>query len=263
MKNRFVVAGCLCITILVLACFTPALALKPLTPMMNTVSVEMTHYTGINQKMTVMTVSSANARQIERCLIDLNNAQQRNDRAAIEHCITILTNKGITISPQERSLLFPQPIIQYLRKPGFHSSLADNITNQACFFTATGQGILLGTFFLMVTFGIPALIRHQSSPLIAFILLILLFPLFIAAGRINNVIPFRILMPLGSLGLSNGMVFDVGLQGVKRMTVNATEIGVNLSWFTGITIHVPPLNASGWPFEFVSGFAAKVEGPIY
>jgi hypothetical protein len=263
MKKNLVIVSCLCVTVLTLAGFTPALASKPLTATVNTVPVEVTHYTGINQVRTVATISSADAWQIEQCLIDLYNAQQQNDQATITYCIAVLNSKGIAISPHEQSLLSPQRIIQYLGKSISHSALADDISNQVCFFTAVGQGMLVGMFALRFIQAVVAAINNQTSALAKIILLLVMLPLLAVVVLLNDLIPFRILMPEGALALRNGTVFDVGLQGVKRMTANATQIGVNLSWFTGITISIPPLKNESKPFTFVSGFAAKVEGPFY
>jgi hypothetical protein len=259
MKKKLVMVSCLCVIALALAGCTPALASRPLAPTIGTVPVEVTHYTGKYQVQTITTLSSSDAWQIEQCLIDLNNAQQRNDRTTISHCISILNSKGITISAQEQTLLSPQRIIQLYGK----SVLRDDVSNQACFFTAVGQGMLAGTFALKFIQAVAAAIQNQSNPLGAIILLIIMLPLLLLVLLINDLIPIRILMPQGALALRNGTVFDVGLQGVKRMTANATQIGVNLSWFTGITINIPPLKNESKPFTFVSGFAAKVEGPFY
>jgi hypothetical protein len=259
MKKKLVMVSCLCVIVLALAGYTPALASKPLAPTIGTVPVEVTHYTGKHQVQTITTLSSSDAWQIEQCLIDLNNAQQRNDRTTISHCISILNSKGITISAQEQTLLSPQRIIQLYGK----SALRDDVSNQACFFTAVGQGMLVGTFALRFIQAVAAAIQNQSNPLGAIILLIIMLPLLLLVLLINDLIPIRILMPQGALALRNGTVFDVGLQGVKRMTANATQIGVNLSWFTGITVNIPPLKNESKPFTFVSGFAAKVEGPFY
>jgi hypothetical protein len=263
MKKRFVIGSCLCVIVLALAGFTPALASKPLTPTMNTVPIEVTHCTGINQVRTVATVSSADAWQIEQCLIDLYNAQQQNDQATITHCIAVLNSKGIAISTQEQHLLSPQRIIQYLGKSVSHSALTNDLSNQACFFTAVGQGMLVGTFALRFIQAVVAAINNQTTAFAKFILLLVMLPLLMVVLLFNDLIPIRILMPEGALALRNGSVFSAGLQGVKRMAVNATQIGVNLSWFTGITINIPPLKNESKPFTFVSGFAAKVEGPFY
>jgi hypothetical protein len=261
MKKKMIVVSSLCVIVVVLAGFTPALASKPVTPTVSpTVPIEVTRYQGMNPVQTVAGVSPADAWQIEQCLIELYNAQQRNDRPTISRCITTLKNKGITIGTQDQALLSPRKI----SFPGFPRGTAgDNISNSICFFSAIGQGMLYGTLATKVIQAIAKAIQNQTNPIGAIILLILMLPLILTVILINDLIPFRIMMPAGALVLSNGTVFSIGLLGVKRMKVNATQIGVNLSWFTGLTINIPPLKNESKPFTFVSGFAAKVEGPFY
>lgn len=262
MKKKMIVLSSLCVIVVVLAGFTPALASKPVTPTVSptTVPVEVTRYQGMNPVQTVAAVSPADAWQIEQCLIELYNAQQRNDRPTISRCITTLKNKGITIGTRDQALLSPGKI----SFPGFTRGTAgDNISNSICFFSAIGQGMLYGTFATKVIQAIAKAIQNQTNPIGAIILLILMLPLILTVILINDLIPFRIMMPAGALVLTNGTVFSIGLLGVKRMKVNATQIGVNLSWFTGLTINIPPLKNESKPFTFVSGFAAKVEGPFY
>jgi hypothetical protein len=263
MKKKIVMVSCLCVIVIALAGLTPALATKPLNPIIGTVPIEVTRYSGKNQLRTIATVSSADAWQIEQCLIDLNNAQQRNDRTTIAHCIAILNSKGITISAQEQSLLSPHRIIQSFGKTSFPNALVDNVTNQACLFTAIGQGALIGAFALKIIQAISDVIKNQTNPLGAIIVLIIFLPLLLLTILINDLIPIRIMMPVGTLVLANGTVSSIGVLGVKKMKVNATQIEVNVSWFTGLTINIPRLSNESKPFTFVSGFAAKVEGPLH
>ena len=263
MKKKIVMISCLCVLVLAVAGFTPALASTPLTSTKNTVPIEVTRYAGNDQLSTIMTVSSSDAWQIQQCLIDLYHAQQQNDQLAITHCIAVLNSKGITINARESSLLSPQRILQFYGKTTNHKALIDDLTNQACLFTAIGQGMLVGNFALRFIQAVVAAINNQSSVVAKFILLLVMLPLLAVVLLFNDLIPIRILMPEGALALRNGSVTSIGLQGMKRMTVNATQIGVNLSWFTGITINIPPLKNESKPFTFIAGFAAKVEGPFY
>ena len=263
MKKKLMIVSCFCITVLALAGCTPALASQPLTSTKSTVPIEVTRYAGKNQVSTIATVSSTDAWQIEQCLIDLYNAQQQNDQTTIAHCLAVLNSKSITINARELSLLSPQRIIQFYGKTSGQKALMNDLTNQACFFSAIGQGMLVGTFALRFIQAVVAAINNQSSAFAKFILLLVMIPLLLVVLLFNDLIPIRILMPEGALALRNGSVSSIGLQGVKRMTVNATQIGVNISWFTGITINIPPLKNESKPFTFIAGFAAKVEGPFY
>lgn len=229
--------------------------------------IEVTQYEGINPVKTIATVSLADAWQIKQCLIELYNAQERGDQRTISNCINVLNNKGITIDTRDQALLSPRNIIQSFRKtsfPGFpRSTTRDNLSNAACFFNAIGQGMLYGTFAMKFIQEVANAIRNQTNPIGAIILLIIMLPLIFTIILINDLIPFRIMMPTGALVLTNGTVSSIGLLGLKRMKVNATQIGVNLSWFTGLTINIPRLSNESKPFVFVSGFAVKVEGPFY
>ena len=258
-KKNIMIASCFCIIVLALAGCTPALASPTLTATKNMVPIKVTHSTGEKQTSTTTVVSSTDAWQIEQCLIDLYNAQQRNDQTTISRCLAILNSKGITMSAQDQHMLSPQRIIQLYGK----STFRDDISNQACFFSAVGQGMLVGTFALRFIQAVVAAIDNQSTVLGKLILLLVFIPLLAVVLLFNDLIPIRILMPEGAIAMTNGSVTSIGLQGVKHMKVNATQIGVNLSFFTGITINIPKLNNQSKPFMFVSGFAAKVEGPFY
>jgi len=262
MKKNLMIASCFCVTVLALAGCTPALASQPLTSTKSTVPIEVIRYAGKNQVSTIATVSSVDAWQIEQCLIELYNAQQQNDRTTIAHCISVLNSKGIAINAQDRSFLTPERIIQFYGKTSGHNAFMDDVTNQACLFTAIGEGMLFGAFALKIIQAVSDAIRNQTTVLGALIVLIILLPLLLLAVLINAIIPIRIMMPVGTLVLANGTVSTIGTLGVKKMKVNATQIQVNVSWFTGITINIPKLRNESKPFCFVSGFAAKVEGPL-
>jgi len=263
MKKKLVMISCLCVIVLALAGFTPALATKPLDVATSTVPIEVTRYAGENQVKTIASVSPVDAWQIEQCLIDLYDAQQRNDRAAIAHCVMELNSKGITISAQDQSYLTPERVLRFYGKAVGQNGLMDDVTNQACLFTAIGEGMLFGAFALKIIQAASEIIKNQTTVLGALIMLLVLLPFLVLAVLINAVIPIRIMMPVGTLVLTNGTVSTIGVQGVKKMKVNATQIQVNVSWFTGLTINIPKLSNESKPFTFVTGFAGKVEGPLY
>jgi hypothetical protein len=268
MKKNMIAASSLCVIVVVLAGFTPALATKPTTPIINqtTIPIEATRYEGMNPVRTITSVSPADAWQIKQCLIELYNAQEKGDRITITRCIAVLKNKGIAIDTRDQNMLLPRGVPSFGKTPvpGVpQDAAADNITNAVCFFNAIGQGMLYGTFAIKFIKSVASAIDNQTSVLAKFILLLVLLPLVMVVILLNDLIPFRIMMPAGALVLANGTVSSIGLLGVKRMKVNATQIGVNVSWFTGLTINIPPLKNESKPFTFVSGFAAKVEGPFY
>jgi len=266
MSKKITVVSVLSVLVVVLAGFTPAFASKATTP--NTgpipVSIEVTRYAGNNPVRTMAKVSPADAWQIKQCLIELYAAQGRGDQNTITQCIAVLKSKGIALDRRDQNLLSTRHVLPQFDKtslPGFLRGTAkDNISNAVCFFSAIGEGMLYGTFAIKFIQAVAAAIRNQTSFLAALILLLVMLPLVVTVILINDLIPFRILMPEGVLVLANGTVSSIGLLGVKRMKVGADQIGVNLSWFTGLSINIPPLHNERKPFVFVFGFAIKAEG---
>jgi len=117
--------------------------------------------------------------------------------------------------------------------------------------------ILIGWHFLYE--GITKIIKNASNFFEAFILLLVFLPFLVITMLFSNLIPFRILAPIGALALKNGTISCVGLNGFQKVSVGAEAYEVNLSWFTGITINILPTNNSK-AFLFVSGMALKAEG---
>ena len=76
---------------------------------------------------------------------------------------------------------------------------------------------------------------------------------------LTDLIPIKILTPTGAISLQNGTISCLGLNGFQRVKVGAEAYGVNLSWFTGSTINLPPIN-NHKAFLFVSGIVLKAEG---
>jgi hypothetical protein len=268
MNKKIVAVSFLCVMVVVLAGCTPALASKVDTTATQStiVPIEVTRYAGKNPVRTMTKVSPADAWQIKQCLIELYNAQESGDQTTVLKCISILKSKGIMLDKRDQTLLSTRDVLTQFEKkqlPGFLGGAnRDNLSNAVCFFNAIGQGMMFGTFALKFIQAVVAAIQNQTTPFAAFILLLVLLPLVLIAILINDLIPFRILMPAGSLELTNGTVFSIGLLGLKHMKVGANPIGVNLSWFTGLTINIPPLSNQSKPFMFISGFALKAEGVI-
>jgi hypothetical protein len=261
-KKYLMIVSCFCITVLALAGCTPALASQPIPTTKTTVPIEVTRYAGKNPESTITSVSPADAWQIQQCLIELYNAQQRNDRATITRCVAMLNSKGITIRAQDQAYLTPERVLRFYGQAIGRTGLMDDVTNQACLFTAIGEGMLFGAFALKIIQAVSEVIKNQTTFLGALIMLIIMLPFLLFAVLINAIIPIRILMPVGTLVLSNGTVRTIGTQGAKTLKVNATQIEVNVSWFTGLTINIPKLSNESKPFCFVAGFAGKVEGPL-
>jgi hypothetical protein len=66
-------------------------------------------------------------------------------------------------------------------------------------------------------------------------------------------------MPRGNVWMESGRMSTIGLNGVKRITVDNESVTVNLSFFTGLSISIPGNEESGRdPFVFASGIAIRV-----
>jgi len=264
MQKKIITISFFCVIVVVLACYTPALASKAITqnPDQTTIPIEVTRYVGKNALRTIASVSPANALQIKECLIQLSQAQQNNDGPTIARCITELRSYGIKIDKKDATSLAPQNIITKCKKmlsPSFLSSAAsDNISNAVCFVNAIGQGMMYGAFAVKFLQEVSKALQNQTNPFLVIILLLTFLPLILIVILLNDLIPIRILMPTGILALANGSVSSIGLLGLKHQKVGADPIQANLSWFTGLTINIPPLHNGSKPFVFLSGFVLKI-----
>lgn len=260
MKKKIVCVSAIVIGMLIiLGGISPSVCSKDI----DTITIEVNRYYRKNTT-TYTEVSAEEAKEIKQILINLNEAIENNDEAAISQYETILNNKGIfgdeyqeffskkTFSEkmnQNNNLLYPQ----YLKK-----TTADNISNILCYFNAIGTG---GIFFMLALRFLEAMqqaISNASSLIEAFVILIALLPFFVMIYLFTHLIPFRILMPVGAISLTNGSMSSLGLQGYKRVKVGEDNYDVNVSWFTGITLNFIGSEELGG-FLFVSGIAASVK----
>jgi hypothetical protein len=226
------------------------------------VTIEVNHYMGRQTESNQLTVTADEAEQIRFYLTELSNAQQRNDRAAIDTFEALLYEKGLfgANHPQFSSDIKK---ITLLEKAGFSStspSLADeNISNSRCFFNAVGEGLMLWWIGQTFVQELIDAINNVSNPIGAVILYIILLPFIVLTLLLTDLIPFRIFSPTGVITLKNGTISARGANGAQKVTIGEDAYGVNLSGFTGITINIPPIN-NHKAFLFVSGFALKAEG---
>lgn len=265
MNKKIVIVSLLMALLVSLTSITPALATKNtnlITLKNDLVTIEVNRYLGKTPEQIHTTVTSAEAEQIKQDLIALYDAQQKNDHEAISKYEALLNEKGIfgNIYQKFYSNDNGMALIEKTKLPRFPSSLAgENISNRFCYFNAIGEGLILWWLGLQVWEGIVKIITNQSSIIAALILLLIFLPLLVLTMLITNLIPFRILAPTGAMSLKNGTISCLGLNGFQRVKVGAEAYGVNLSWFTGITINIPPIN-NRTAFLFVSGIALKAEG---
>ena len=245
--------------------FTPALASnKTNLPVIKNdmVTIEVNRYLGRQPEQIRTTVTASEAEEIRLYLTELYKAQESNDYQAISKYETLLNEKGIFGQGYQKiiSKNAVMSLIENINRPfHFTSAAGENISNRLCYFNAIGEGIVLWWLGLQLMEGIVKIIKNASNFFEAFVLLIIFLPLLVLTMLFSNLIPLRILAPIGALALKNGTISCLGLNGFQKVKVGAESYGVNLSWFTGITINfLPTTNRSA--FLFVSGMALKAEG---
>jgi len=265
MNKKIVFVSVVTAVIILLTGFTPALASNKdnfIEIKNDLVTIEVNHYLGRQPKQVRTTVTASEAEEIRQYLIELYNAQERNDRQAISTYEALLNEKGIFGECYQKfySNNDGLTLIEKTKLSRFPSSLAgENISNRFCYFNAIGEGLVFWGLALSFLQAIVNVLKNVSNPIAAFILFLALLPLAIVMMLLTNLIPFRILAPTGAMSLRNGTISCLGLNGFQRVKVGVEGYGVNLSWFTGITINIPPIN-NRTAFLFVSGFALKAEG---
>lgn len=264
MKKKIIILSSGVGILLLLTGITPALASNntDVFTMRNTfVTIEVNHYLGRHTQQTFTTVPFEEAEEIRQYLCAFYDAQQRNDLAAITYYESLLTEKGIFDERYQQLFLKNKEDVLRGKKDAASSvtRLADeNISNRLCFFNAIGEGIVAWWLALKIWEGIVRLIKNQTSALAALILLLIFLPYFVLALVFTNLIPFRIMTPIGALFLKNGTISCIGVNGFQRVKVGPEGYGVNLSGFTGLTINIPSINNRS-SFLFISGFALKAE----
>jgi hypothetical protein len=227
--------------------------------------VEVNKYLGGKTKSIFTELSYEEAEELKEILINLNTAIEENDEKAISFYEKILNERGF-FGKEYQKIFSRNSIFEKITSNNYPSVLkqyeslnADNISNTLCFFNAIGKGIIVFPFDLNILESIIEIVENASSPLAGLILLLILLPILVLFMLFTHLIPFRILMSRGVVIMNSGSVASIGLNGLKRITVTE-QIGVNVSWFTGITFNIPFTNNS---FCFMSGFAARVyEGDI-
>lgn len=264
--NKKIIFLCMLTTaIILLTGFTPALASPKnnLSAFRNElVTIEVNHYLGRQPKQIRTTVTACEAEEIRQYLIELYHAQERNDHQAIVKYEALLNEKGIFGESYQQffSDTNRMNLLEKITLPGYFNNFAgENISNRFCYINTIGEGLVMWWLALSFWQSIANALKNVSNPLAAFILLLVLLPLGVTVMLLTNLIPFRILAPIGAFALKNGTISCLGLNGFQRVRVGAEAYGVNLSGFTGITLNIPPINNRS-AFLFISGFTLKAEG---
>lgn len=262
MNKKIVFFSIIGAAIIVLGGLSPTIFAKDIKP--DSVIIEVNRYYGKKSAPIYTEVSNDEAEEIKQILIQLNTAIQNSDEKAIAQYEKILNDKGIFGGSYQKffsdskysQTMEKTKLAKYAKY--FGSKSGDNISNFMCYFNAIGEGAMLWWLGLKVLDAIVKVIQNASNPFEAFILLLVLLPFLAITMLLTDLIPFRILAPSGAIALQNGSISSLGLMGLKRVKVGAESVGVNLSWFTGITINIPPINGKK-AFLFVSGIALRVE----
>lgn len=260
MKRKIVFITTIVAMLIVLGSLSPSICSKDI----ETVAIEVNRYYGKEPETIRTEVTIAEAKEIEQILINLNQAIENNDEQAISQYEAILNEKGI-FGETHQKFFSNNKYYETMEKTNlakytkyFQNKNGDDISNYFCYFNAIGEGLMLWWLGLKVWAAIISAIQNVSNPIAAFILFLALLPFLVLTMLLTNLIPFRILAPNGVISLKNGSISSLGLKGLKSLKVGAEAVGVNLSWFTGITINIPPINDRK-AFLFISGIAVEVK----
>jgi len=211
-------------------------------------------------------VSIEEAEEIKELLNNLNEAITNNDNEAISFYEKKLNNKDIFENDYQEFYSKEEyvKILKLNKKSNLKNLLneknGDNLSNLFCFFNAIGKGLFVSYIGVLVWEGFQSLLSNASSFAEIFVIIIVFLPLVVATIVLTGLIPFRIFMPKGMVYVEEGRISSIGLKGVKRVTIDTDPVGVNLSFFTGLSITIPGNEDTGRdPFVFASGIALKVD----
>jgi hypothetical protein len=259
MKKKIIVLSITTILILLLTSLTPAFASNRVDSQTaeKTVTIEVNKYVGKKTETILTEVSAIEAEQIKHDLLELSSAQQQNNLRALSQYKSLLSRLGVS-DTDYRQFVEQDKNIDLWNSPKYIRMLnGTNISNSLCFFNAIGEGLMLFILGVALIQSMKNALSNVTSVLAGLILLLIFLPLLVLVLLLTDLVPFRILAPNGSIALQNGTISTLGLQGRKKITVGADLVEVNLSWFTGITINIPPINGKK-SFLFMSGFAFSV-----
>ncbi len=220
--------------------------------------VEMNRY-GYNGKDTIVTeFTEDEIKYLKTCLIKLDEALSKNDEQEILKYEKILNEKGIFGKKHQNigsdSLFSRLSPMQRLRP----EPLNDDLSNSFCYVHAVGEGIMIFTIGAILSEILYDILSNASSIWELLALGLVLLPFYVLVFLATHLIPFRILLPVGTFGVENGTISTIGLDGFKTREIVANMTQLIIYGFTGITISLPGTDTSD-EFLFVSGFAFKAE----
>jgi len=216
--------------------------------------IEMNRYRR-NGKDTVLTeLNNEEVAYLKTCLIKLNDALFRDDETEILKYEKVLNEKGIFGDTYQKirsdslsSQLLPVRRLRPL-------TLDDNLSNSLCYVHAVGEGMMIFTIGVILTELLQNILSNVSSFWEALAILLLLLPFYVMVFLATHFIPFRILLPVGTIGVKNGTISTIGLDGFHTREIIGNMTKLDVYGFTGITISLPGTDQSE-EFLFVSGFS--------
>ena len=264
MKKKIIILSAILAGIVILAGFTQAVGTSDVEEIQEqqNVVIEICRYYGKKTEPILTEVSEDEAQEIIEILTNLNHAIETNDEEAIKQYETILNEKGIFGDNYQE--FFSQDTFSEKAKTQkyqeYFPTNGDNVDNNLCYFNALGKGIMVFTLGIRFLEAIIRAVENASSFLAGLILLLALLPFFVLIMLFTHLVPFRILLSRGIVGIKEGNMFTLGLQGFKKMDSFKNETYyVNISGFTGLTINIPNFGQEEGTFLFVSGIAIGVK----
>ena len=268
MKKKLILISIIIAAVIVLGSCSSSITASNLEEISSTESVNIivNNYYGNRPKTIETKVSIEEAEEIKEILINLDEAITNNDYETISYYENKLNDKGI-FEDDYQEFYSNEEYYQLLQSNKRSNLLGllegkngDNISNLLCFFNAVGQGLFVSYLGALALEAFLQLLSNASSGIEMFVIFIIFFPFVALTVVLTGLIPIRILMPKGNVWMESGRMSTIGLNGVKRVTVDTEPITVNLSLFTGLSISIPGNEDSGREsFVFASGLALRVQ----
>ena len=216
--------------------------------------VEMNRYHRKGKDTVLTELDNEEVTYLKTCLIKLNDALIRGDETEILKYEKILNEKGIFGDTYQKirsdSLSSQLSPVSRLRP----LTLDDNLSNSLCYVHAAGEGIMIFTIGAILSEILYDILSNASSIWELLALGLLLLPFYVLVFLATHLIPFRILLPVGTIGVENGTISTLGLDGIHTREITGNMTKLDVYGFTGITISLPGTDQSE-EFLFVSGFS--------
>ncbi len=197
--------------------------------------------------------------ELKTILEGLNIAIEAQNYKKISEYQDILRDKGIIERNYQLPVLSEKDNIKFNENLPLYVKNIQEILNDEeegkynalSYVHATGQGMMIFTIGAILSILFFALLSLFGLGIIS-----VLIPFYIMVMVATHVIPFRFMLPIGSITLRQGSISTLGLGGYEKMTTDNNSVQTTLLGFTGITINIPFGEESDLGgFLFVSGFS--------